>query len=56
VADNETDKSTLYNGSGTPQALVVSVPAARPAPPANGGSAFVVHSGVRVRSGPRSCS
>jgi uncharacterized protein (TIGR03118 family) len=45
VADNETDKSTLYNGSGAPQALVVSVPGGPTGAAANGGSAFVVHSG-----------
>jgi len=50
VADNETNKSTLYNGSGTPQALVVSVPGGPTGAAANGGSGFVVHSGAA--SGP----
>ena len=45
VADNGNDKSTLYNGAGTPQALVVSVPGGPTGAAANGGSAFVVHSG-----------
>src|SRR3954452_10022874 len=46
VADNGTDKSTLYNGAGTPQALVVSVPGGPTGAAANGGSGFVVHSGA----------
>jgi uncharacterized protein (TIGR03118 family) len=46
VADNGTDKSTLYNGAGTPQALVVSVPGGPTGAAANGGSAFVVRNGA----------
>jgi len=45
VADNETAVSTLYNGSGTPQSLVVSVPGAPTGIVFNGGAHFVVSSG-----------
>jgi uncharacterized protein (TIGR03118 family) len=45
VADNGTDLSTLYNGAGAPQALVVTVPNGPTGAVANGGSGFVVHSG-----------
>ena len=45
VADNETDKSTLYNGAGAPLSLVVSVPGGPTGAAANSGSGFVVHSG-----------
>jgi len=50
VADNETAVSTLYNGSGTPQALVVSVPGAPTGIVFNGGASFVVTNGTT--SGP----
>ena len=45
VADNETAVSTLYNGAGTPQSLVVSVPGAPTGIVFNGGPSFVVSSG-----------
>jgi uncharacterized protein (TIGR03118 family) len=50
VADNETAVSTLYNGSGAPQALVVSVPGAPTGIVFNGGASFVVTNGTT--SGP----
>ena len=50
VADNGTDRSTLYNGSGTPQSLVVSVPGAPTGTVFNGGASFVVTKGAA--SGP----
>src|SRR3954470_15194609 len=46
VANNGTDTSTLYNGAGTPQALVVTAPGGPTGAAANGGSGFVVHSGA----------
>src|SRR4051794_28097756 len=47
VADNGTDKSTLYNGAGTPQALVVNVPGGPTGAAANTtGTGFVVRSGT----------
>ncbi len=46
VANNGTDTSTLYNGAGTPQALVVTVPGGPTGAAANGGSGFVVRSGA----------
>jgi uncharacterized protein (TIGR03118 family) len=45
VADNETAVSTLYNGAGVPQSLVVSVPGAPTGIVFNGGPSFVVSSG-----------
>jgi uncharacterized protein (TIGR03118 family) len=45
VADNETAVSTLYNGAGTPQSLVVTVPGAPTGIVFNGGASFVVTSG-----------
>jgi uncharacterized protein (TIGR03118 family) len=45
VANNETATSTLYNGAGTPQSLVVSVPGAPTGIVFNGGASFVVMSG-----------
>jgi uncharacterized protein (TIGR03118 family) len=51
VADNETSKSTLYDGNGIPQSLVVSIPAGKAgeAKPTgivfNGSSDFVVSQG-----------
>ena len=45
VANNETNTSTLYNGSGTPLALVVSVPGHPTGAVANAGAGFVVSSG-----------
>jgi uncharacterized protein (TIGR03118 family) len=50
VADNETAVSTLYNGTGTPQSLIVSVPGAPTGIVFNGGGSFVVSSGAS--SGP----
>ncbi|PYQ38609.1 MAG: TIGR03118 family protein [Acidobacteria bacterium] len=50
VADNETAVSTLYNGSGTPQSLVVNVPGAPTGTVFNGGTSFVVTNGTT--SGP----
>jgi uncharacterized protein (TIGR03118 family) len=50
VADNETAVSTLYNGSGTPLALVVHVPGAPTGTVFNGGTHFVVTNGAA--SGP----
>jgi uncharacterized protein (TIGR03118 family) len=50
VADNETAVSTLYNGTGTPQSLIVSVPGAPTGIVFNGGGSFVVSSGAA--SGP----
>ena len=46
VADNGTDRSTLYNGSGTPQSLVVSVPGAPTGTVFNGSASFVVTKGA----------
>ena len=46
VADNGTNTSTLYNGAGTPQALVVTVPGGPTGAAANAGTGFVVHSGA----------
>lgn len=50
VSDNGTGKSTLYNGSGVKQALVVTVPPPSGSTPTgvvfNGGSGFVVSNGV----------
>jgi uncharacterized protein (TIGR03118 family) len=46
VANNGTDTSTLYNGAGTPLALVVTVPGGPTGAAANAGSGFVVHSGA----------
>jgi uncharacterized protein (TIGR03118 family) len=51
LADNGTGRSTLYDGTGTPQALVVDVPGAGgPAAPTgivfNGGAAFLLHNGT----------
>jgi uncharacterized protein (TIGR03118 family) len=45
VADNETAVSTLYNGSGTPQSLVVHVPGAPTGTVFNGGTSFVITAG-----------
>ncbi len=45
VADNGTDKSTLYDGDGQRQSLVVDVPAAPTGIVYNGGAAFIVSSG-----------
>jgi uncharacterized protein (TIGR03118 family) len=45
VADNETAVSTLYDGAGMPQSLVVSVPGAPTGIVFNGGPSFVVSSG-----------
>src|SRR5262245_13274917 len=51
VSDNETNKSTLYDGNGVPQSLVVSIPAGQngEAHPTgivfNGSSDFVVTQG-----------
>src|SRR5438093_3234155 len=45
VADNETAVSTLYNGSGTPQSLVVNVPGAPTGTVFNGGTSFVITAG-----------
>ena len=42
VSDNGTDKSTLYNGSGAKQGLVVAVPSAPTGVVFNGGARFVV--------------
>jgi len=50
VADNETAVSTLYDGSGTPRSLVVSVPGAPTGIVFNGGGSFVVTNGTS--SGP----
>jgi uncharacterized protein (TIGR03118 family) len=46
VADNGTAVSTLYNGAGTPQALVVHVPGAPTGTVFNGGARFVVTNGA----------
>jgi uncharacterized protein (TIGR03118 family) len=47
VADNGTDKSTLYNGDGVPLPLVVGVAGAPTGAVSNiGGTNFVVHSGA----------
>jgi uncharacterized protein (TIGR03118 family) len=43
VADNQTGKSTLYDGSGTPQSLVVSIPS--PGGPRGGSPTGIVFSG-----------
>jgi uncharacterized protein (TIGR03118 family) len=45
VADNGTAVATLYNGTGTPLSLVVSIPGAPTGTVFNGGSSFVVSSG-----------
>jgi uncharacterized protein (TIGR03118 family) len=45
VANNGTDTSTLYDGTGTPIPLVVEVRGAPTGTVFNGGSGFVVHSG-----------
>jgi uncharacterized protein (TIGR03118 family) len=50
VSDNGTDLSTLYDGTGTPQSLVVSVAGAPTGLVFNGGSGFVVSDGTN--SGP----
>jgi uncharacterized protein (TIGR03118 family) len=46
VADNGTNLSTLYNGSGMPQSLVVHVPGAPTGTVYNGGPSFVVTNDV----------
>jgi len=46
VADNETAVSTLYNGAGTPQTLVVNVPGAPTGMVFNGSSHFVITNGT----------
>jgi len=46
VADNGTDLSTLYDGAGTPQSLVVNVPGAPTGLVFNGGPGFVVSDGT----------
>jgi uncharacterized protein (TIGR03118 family) len=50
VSDNGTNLSTLYNATGTPQSLVVSVPNAPTGLVAYGGSNFIVTDGTH--SGP----
>ena len=51
VADNGTGKSTLYDGNGVPQSLVVTIPGGRPTGIVyNGSSDFVVRRGAA--SGP----
>jgi uncharacterized protein (TIGR03118 family) len=51
VADNGTDKSTLYNADGTKRSLVVSIVNGAPTGTVfNGGSGFVVSAGAK--SGP----
>lgn len=45
VANNGTDTSTLYDGTGTPLSLVVQVPGAPTGTVFNGGSGFVVRRG-----------
>src|SRR5437667_10477885 len=55
VADNGTDKSTLYNADGTKRSLVVSIVNGAPTGTVfNGGSGFVVSSAAR--SGPAALS
>jgi uncharacterized protein (TIGR03118 family) len=49
VADNGTDKSTLYNGGGVPQALVVSVPNAPTGTVFNSTTGFALPSGGLAR-------
>ena len=44
VADNGTAVATLYNGTGTPNPLVVAIPGAPTGTVFNGGSSFVVSS------------
>jgi uncharacterized protein (TIGR03118 family) len=46
VADNETAVSTLYNGAGAAQSLIVKVPGAPTGMVFNGSSSFVVTDGV----------
>ena len=50
VANNGTDTSTLYDGTGAPRPLVVNVPGAPTGTVFNGGTGFVVTSGMA--SGP----
>lgn len=46
VSDNGSAKSTLYNGSGDPQSLVVSVPGAPTGIVSYGGASFIVSDGT----------
>jgi uncharacterized protein (TIGR03118 family) len=48
VSDNGTDKSTLYNGSGTKQALVVSVPGGPTGTVFNSTAGFVLPTGGKA--------
>src|SRR5262249_21994594 len=50
VADNETDVSTLYNGSGQPQALIVQVAGGPTGTVYYGGSGFSVTNGSQSGS------
>jgi uncharacterized protein (TIGR03118 family) len=48
VADNGTDKSTLYNGDGTPRSLVVDVPGGPTGTTFNPSSAFLLPTGGKA--------